>query len=152
MFFLGGSRGLTLEVIAVSPEREGGFVSFGRGPRMRRSLSAMRMSLMLASRRRISPLGANSQSSLPYDRHQSPWTSRDSYWKRTAIRSGPNVQRSLRRAYSSSRAHFRSRNASISARPVMNSSRLRQTESTVYAAATRAGSRVFQAASAASTF
>src|SRR5580693_5364275 len=40
----------------------------------------------------------------------------------------------------------------ISARPVMNSSRLRHTESTVYAAATRSGSRVFQASSAACTF
>jgi hypothetical protein len=40
----------------------------------------------------------------------------------------------------------------ISARPVTNSSRLRHTESSVYAPATRSGSRVFQASSAAWTF
>ena len=39
----------------------------------------------------------------------------------------------------------------IAARPVMKVSRLRQTESTVYAPATRSGSRVFQASSAACT-
>src|SRR5215469_9412472 len=40
----------------------------------------------------------------------------------------------------------------ISARPAKNSSRLRQTESSEYAPATRSGSRVFQASSAAWTF
>src|ERR1044072_3691532 len=39
--------------------------AWGRGPKMRRSDSAMRTSLMLASRRAISPLSANSHSSLP---------------------------------------------------------------------------------------
>jgi hypothetical protein len=40
----------------------------------------------------------------------------------------------------------------ISARPVMNSFRLRQAESSLYAPATRSGSRVFHASSAAWTF
>src|SRR5215472_8435472 len=40
----------------------------------------------------------------------------------------------------------------ISARPVKNSSRLRQAESSEYAPATRSGSRVFHASSAAWTF
>jgi hypothetical protein len=40
----------------------------------------------------------------------------------------------------------------ISSRPLKNSSRLRQWESSVYAAATRSGSRVFHASSAACTF
>ena len=53
---------------------------------------------------------------------------------------------------SSSRFHFAVSKATISSRPVTNVSRLRQTESTVYAAATRSGSRVFQASSAAWTF
>src|SRR3954470_10237357 len=67
------------------------------------------------------------------------------------MRSSVNAHRSLRSAYSSSRSHLRVRNATISARPVTNSSRLRHCESTVYAAATRSGSRVFQASSAACT-
>src|SRR4051794_20191587 len=62
------------------------------------------------------------------------------------------AQRSLRRAYSCSRSHLRVRNATIASRPVKNSSRLRHCESSVYAAATRSGSRVFQASSAAWTF
>src|SRR3954470_23801398 len=40
----------------------------------------------------------------------------------------------------------------ISARPVTKTPRLRQTESSVYAPATRCGSRLFQASSAACTF
>src|SRR6267142_1648312 len=40
----------------------------------------------------------------------------------------------------------------MASRPVRNSERLRQTESTVYASATRCGSRVFQASSARRTF
>jgi hypothetical protein len=43
-------------------------------------------------------------------------------------------------------------NAMISLRPVMKESRSRQAESMVYACATRSGSRVFQASSAACTF
>ena len=39
----------------------------------------------------------------------------------------------------------------IAGRPVKKASRLRQAESTVYAPATRSGSRVFQASSAACT-
>ena len=39
--------------------------SGGRGPKIRRSDSSMRTSLMLASRRRISPCSSNSHSSLP---------------------------------------------------------------------------------------
>ncbi len=39
--------------------------SAGRGPKMRRSRSAISTSLMLASRRRIRPWSSNSQSSLP---------------------------------------------------------------------------------------
>src|SRR6185436_5830271 len=44
------------------------------------------------------------------------------------------------------------RKATIFSRPVKNWSRLRQAESTLYAPATRSGSRVFHASSAAWTF
>ncbi len=47
---------------------------------------------------------------------------------------------------------FGVRNWTIACRPQMNLSRLRQTESSLYASETRCGSRVFQAFSAARTF
>ena len=53
---------------------------------------------MLASRRRISPFGANSHSSFPYERHHRPDASRLSYWKRTAIRSSAYAHSDLRSA------------------------------------------------------
>jgi hypothetical protein len=47
---------------------------------------------------------------------------------------------------------LRRRKSTIASRPSKNSSRFRHFESTVYASATRSGSRVFQASSAACTF
>ena len=61
----------------------------GRGPWMRRSDGSMATSLMLASRRRISPCSSNSQFSLPYDRHQRP--------SRRAIRTGTGRRSGRRR-------------------------------------------------------
>src|SRR5882724_6831716 len=49
-------------------------------------------------------------------------------------------------------AHLRDRKAITSFRPLMNSDRFRHRESIVYARATFAGSRVFQASSARRTF
>src|SRR5690242_6857977 len=70
---------------------------------------------MPASRRVISPCSSNSHNSLPYDRHHCPSASCDSYWKRTAMRLPSKAHRSLRRAYSRSRAHLSVRSPTISA-------------------------------------
>src|SRR5215208_5556825 len=56
------------------------------------------------------------------------------------------------RRLSSSLAHLRFRNATISSRPSKNSSRLRHFESSVYASDTFSGSRVFHASWATLTF
>ena len=56
-----GRRAFAVQRSGISCDRS----SSGRGPKMRRSLSSIATSLMLASRLRMRPFSSNSQSSLP---------------------------------------------------------------------------------------
>src|SRR5689334_6840340 len=104
------------------------------------------------SRRRIRPSSLNSQCSFPWVRIQVDFsTSNHSYSNLTEIRSSLKHQSSFMSRYRVSFAHFLVRNALISARPLKNSHRLRHSESSVYASATRSESLEFQASSAAFT-
>src|SRR6478609_5179236 len=68
------------------------------------------------------------------------------------MRRSPKSRISLTSRYSNSRAHLRSRNSTMAARPTTNSLRLRHQLVSEYPWATRLGSREFQAFSASLTF